>query len=65
VDKSWWPDDYDRLDQPEVSILFPGIQLKKAEHISAYFKPFEILSPFAGIAPADVHNRAPRNYRLL
>ena len=53
------------LDQPEVSILFPGIQLKKAEHIAAYFKPFEILSPFAGIAPADVHNRAPRELSLV
>ena len=53
------------LDQPEVSILFPGIQLKKAEHIAAYFKPFEILSPFAGIAPADIHNRAPRELSLV
>lgn len=53
------------LDQPEVSVLFPGIQMKKAEHISAFFGPFESLSPFAGIAPADVHNRAPREIPLV
>ena len=35
----------------------PG--MKKAEHIAAYFEPFSLRSPFAGIGPADVHNRNP------
>jgi len=53
------------LDQPEINILLPGIQMKKEEHIAAFFKPFEATSPFAGVSPADVHNRAPREYPLV
>ena len=53
------------LDQPEISILFPGIRMKKAEHIAAFFNPFGALSPFSGIAPADVHNRAPKELPLV
>jgi hypothetical protein len=30
------------------------------EYISTYFEPYPIDSPFAGISPADVHNRDPR-----
>ena len=36
-----------------------------AEHIAAYFDPFPYGSPFAGISPADVHNRDPRKVPLL
>lgn len=53
------------LGQAEIAALFPGIKMKKAEHISACFGPFEATSPFAGIAPADVHNRAPREIPLV
>ena len=53
------------LDQQELSILLPGIQMKKAEHIAASLKPFDLVSPFAGISSADVHNRAPREVPLV
>jgi hypothetical protein len=36
-----------------------------ADHIAAYFEPFPYGSPFAGISPADVHNRDPRKVPLL
>jgi hypothetical protein len=35
------------------------------EHIGAYFEPFPYGSPFAGISPADIHNRDPRKVPLL
>jgi hypothetical protein len=35
------------------------------EHIAAYFEPFAYGSPFAGISPADVHNRDPRKVPLI
>ena len=34
--------------------------MQSAEHIAAFFPPFSVNSPLAGIAPADVHNRDPR-----
>jgi beta-galactosidase len=39
--------------------------LTKSEHISTSFDPFEMGSPFAGIGPADVHNRDPRELWLI
>jgi beta-galactosidase/beta-glucuronidase len=53
------------LDQPAISTLFPEIRMKKAEHIATFFTPFGELSPFAGIAPADVYNRAPKEIPLV
>jgi hypothetical protein len=54
------------LDQDEVSALLPSqVTLKRAEHIAAVFDPPEIDSPFAGIGPADVHNRDPRQVPLV
>ena len=53
------------IDQPEISLLFPGIVMKKEEHIAASFGPFDTKSPFAGIGPADVHNRSPREISLV
>lgn len=53
------------LDQSDLGYLFPGIKIKKTEHIAACFGPFEKDSPFAGIAPADVHNRAPGEIPLI
>ena len=38
---------------------------RKAEHIAAYFDPFEAGSLLAGVGPADVHNRDPRDLPLL
>jgi len=36
-----------------------------AEHIAAYFEPFGAGSPLAGVSPADVHNRDPRELPLV
>lgn len=41
------------------------VAMKKSEHISAYFDPLGMNSPFAGIGPADVHNRDPRELPLV
>jgi hypothetical protein len=38
---------------------------EQREHIAAYFEPFGPESPFAGISPADVHNRDPRKVTLI
>ena len=42
-----------------------GSRMKKAEHISAYFDPFDAARLFAGVGPADVHNRDPRDLPLV
>ena len=47
------------------SILPTRITTKNAEYISAYFEPFGGDSPFAGVGPADVHNRDPRELPLI
>ena len=39
--------------------------MKKAEHIAAYFEPFATASPLAGVGPADVHNRDPKDFSLV
>ncbi|MCX7887061.1 MAG: hypothetical protein N3B01_07400 [Verrucomicrobiae bacterium] len=44
---------------------FAPVTITKAEHIAAYFEPFEMHSPFAGVSPADVHNRDPRPIPLV
>jgi len=41
------------------------IETKNAEHIAAYFEPFEARSLLAGAGPADVHNRDPRDLPLI
>ena len=38
---------------------------KKAEHIAAFFEPPGRASLLAGVGPADVHNRAPREMPLV
>lgn len=53
------------IDQTEMNMLFPGITLKKEEHIAASFGPFDTKSHLAGIGPADVHNRSPREIYLV
>jgi hypothetical protein len=39
--------------------------MKRAEHIAAFFEPAGPHSPLAGIGPADVHNRDPRELPLV
>ena len=41
------------------------VRMKKEEHIAAFFEPPGPESLFAGIAPADVHNRDPRDLFLV
>ena len=53
------------LDQADVDAASAEITIKKAEHIAAYFEPFATDSPFAGIGPADVHNRDPQEFPLI
>jgi hypothetical protein len=45
--------------------LFMQVKADAREHISTYFIPFESESPFAGVSPAEVHNRSPRNIALI
>ena len=54
------------LGEDEVRAFSPEpIGLRKAEHIAAYFEPPAMDSSFAGIGPADVHNRDPRDLPLV
>ena len=54
------------LDEREANAFLPfNITMKKAEHISAYFQPASTKSLLAGIASADVHNRDPREIKLI
>lgn len=50
---------------PRPAYSSPQITMKKAEHISACFDPPPATSPLAGVGPADVHNRAPRDFPLV
>jgi hypothetical protein len=42
-----------------------GVGVKYGEHIASHFEPPGAGSPFAGIGPADVHNRDPRELPLV
>jgi hypothetical protein len=54
------------LDEREANAFLPfQVRTKSAEHIAACFEPLESRSPFAGIGPADVHNRDPRQFPLV
>jgi hypothetical protein len=54
------------LDQEEVNALPDSkVVLKNAEHIAAFFNPPGRKSLLAGISPADVHNRDPREIPLV
>jgi len=54
------------LDQDDVNALLPfRVTMRKAEHISSFFEPFGVNSLLAGIGPADVHNRDPRELPLV
>jgi len=54
------------LDQQEANGFLPlKVSMEKAEHIAAYFEPFGADSLLAGVSPADVHNRDPRELPLV
>ena len=54
------------LDEQQITEFLPlKVRTKQAEHISSFFKPFGYDSLLAGIGPADVHCREPRNIPLL
>ncbi|MCS7254770.1 MAG: hypothetical protein NZ781_12205 [Armatimonadetes bacterium] len=54
------------LNEQEANAFLPNlIRTTQSEYINAYFEPQPMSSPFAGISPADVHNRDPRVLPLL
>ncbi len=54
------------LDQQEANAFLPlKVTTKAAEHIAAYFEPFGADSLLAGVSPAEVHNRDPRELPLV
>ncbi|MBN2136268.1 MAG: hypothetical protein JW720_00525 [Sedimentisphaerales bacterium] len=54
------------LDQQQANAFLPAkITMNRAEHIAAYFEPFGFNSLFAGVGPADVHCREPRDIPLV
>ena len=54
------------LDEADANAFLPfKVRMKKAEHISADFDPFDAHSLLAGVGPADVHNRDPRDLPLI
>jgi hypothetical protein len=55
------------LDEANARSLLPSFKLaiKPAEHIACYFEPFGANSLLAGVGPADVHNRDPRELPLV
>ncbi|MBI3830209.1 MAG: hypothetical protein HY291_11870 [Planctomycetes bacterium] len=54
------------LDESEANAYLPfKLATKSTEHIAAYFDEPDLKSGFAGIGPADVHNRDPRDFPLV
>jgi beta-galactosidase len=54
------------LSESEANAFLPfRLQTQQAEHIAAFFEPFDKDSLFAGVSPADVHNRDPRELPLV
>jgi hypothetical protein len=54
------------LDGGETEAFMPSkVEFKLAEHIAAYFESPGVQSPLAGVGPADVHNRDPRQLALV
>lgn len=53
-------------DQNDADALLPfKVTMRRAEHISTFFEPPGRNSPLAGVSPADVHNRDPREASLI
>jgi len=54
------------LANEEINLLLPfQVATKDAEHIAGLFEPFRLSSLFAGVGPADLHNRDPQNFSLV
>jgi hypothetical protein len=54
------------LDGADAGAFLPSrVEMKKGEHIAAYFEPPGMNSLLAGVGPADVHNRDPRELPLV
>ena len=54
------------LDEAEANAFLPlKVSMKKAEHIAAFFGAPSGNSMLAGVGPADVHNRDPRELPLV
>jgi hypothetical protein len=54
------------LDEKEANAFLPSkVSMKKEEHIATVFEPLGVDSPLAGLGPADVHNRAPKEFSLV
>ncbi len=54
------------LDAKEANTFLPmAVRTSKREHIATCFEPPSVVSLFAGVAPADVHNRDPRELPLV
>jgi len=54
------------LDAQEANDFLPfEVRTRVEEHIATHFEPQAASSPFAGIGPADVHNRDPRQLPLV
>jgi len=54
------------LGEQDANAFLPfQVRMKNEEHIAAYFEPFGVNSLLAGIGPADVHNRDPRQLPLV
>jgi hypothetical protein len=54
------------LDGEESRVLLPAkVQTRREEHIAAWFAPFGHRTLLAGVGPADVHNRDPRQLPLV
>ena len=54
------------LDEAEANAFLPmKVSMVTREHIAAYFEPFGTGSSFAGVSPAEVHNRDPRDLQLI
>jgi hypothetical protein len=54
------------LDEAEATSFLPvNVSTERREHIAACFEPFSFSSPLAGVSPAEVHNRDPREFPLI
>lgn len=54
------------LEEQEANAFLPfQVHTVQREHIAAYFGPFDLSSLLAGVGPADVHNRDPRELPLI
>jgi hypothetical protein len=54
------------LGQDDASAVLPSpVTLRTSEHIASFFEPPALGTSFAGVSPADVHNRDPRVIPLV